>query len=44
VIVEAIYCGSAVDGELWLSPLRDLEPVLGARRAPGCVREHRLRY
>jgi hypothetical protein len=28
VVVEAIYCGGAADGELWLSPLRDLEPVM----------------
>jgi hypothetical protein len=28
VVVEAIYSGDAADGELWLSPLRDLEPVM----------------
>jgi hypothetical protein len=27
VIVEAIYAGPAVEGELWLSPLRELGPV-----------------
>jgi hypothetical protein len=28
VVVEAIYAGNTADGELWLSPLRDLEPVM----------------
>jgi len=28
VVVEAIYAGDPADGELWLSPLRDLEPVM----------------
>ena len=28
VVIEAIYSGSPVDGDLWVSPLRDLEPVM----------------
>jgi FAD binding domain-containing protein len=32
VIVEAIWCGDPVDGELWLSPLRDLEPAMDTVR------------
>jgi FAD/FMN-containing dehydrogenase len=32
VVVEAIYAGSAVDGERWLSPLRGLEPVMDTVR------------
>jgi FAD/FMN-containing dehydrogenase len=28
VVVEAIYSGDPVDGDLWVSPLRDLEPVM----------------
>jgi FAD/FMN-containing dehydrogenase len=28
VLVEAIFCGPEAEGELWLSPLRDLEPVM----------------
>jgi hypothetical protein len=32
VLVEAIFCGPEADGELWLSPLRDLEPVMDTVR------------